>query len=321
MFTDIGLIGRYMSWYIQRSGGEVNGGHVRFLQFALTLLHPQTGYLTQKPELRFTLTDAVSEEQWAARCSAAFSKLAGQVKALERVEKKSRDPNGPVAAVLQLENPMLALQDMVHRLRSSRPTAGTHTEALWGRDVLLIGLMMCSPLRAKNLRHLTYREDGKGNLRRKPDGTWELFIPKGHFKNRDGAASKREYRIVLDASIYRDLEVYLGVFRPMLLKGNSKATDYLFVSTTGGTNNQPWKSLNRHVQTLTAQHLMQCPGAGPQVIRHIVATSIVKATGEYSTAALVLHDEEETVRKAYAHLCIEDGHTKFRKLFPEIFKE
>ncbi len=148
MFTDVGLIGRYMSWYIQRSGGEVNGGHVRFLQFALTLLHPRTGYLTQKPELRLTLAAAPSEEQWTARCSTAFSKLAGQAKALRRVEKKGRDPNAPVTAVLQLENPMLALQDMLHRLRSSRPTAGTYTEALWGRDVLLIGLMMRSPLRA-----------------------------------------------------------------------------------------------------------------------------------------------------------------------------
>jgi transcriptional regulator with XRE-family HTH domain len=321
LFTDINLIGRYLSWYIQRAGNKVNGGHVGFVQFVLTLLHPETGYLTQKPELRLTLADDTSDEQWAVRCHTAFTKLKDQLKALKRVETKSRNPDAPVAAVLQLANPMLALKDMLQRIRTSRPTAGTYTEAIWGRDLLLIGLMVCSPLRAKNLRHLIYCNDGTGNLRRKPDGTWELTIVREHFKNHQGAAAKREYRIVLDAGIYRDIEAYLETFRPMLLNGKTAATDLLFVSSESGIKNQPWQSLNRHVETLTRKYLMQCPGVGPHVVRHLVATGIIKKTGEYSTAALVLHDEEDTIKKSYSHLCSEDGHTRFRKLFPEIFED
>jgi len=48
LFTDLDLIGAYLKWYLQRSGGKVNGGHVRFIQFALSLLHPHTGYLPQR---------------------------------------------------------------------------------------------------------------------------------------------------------------------------------------------------------------------------------------------------------------------------------
>lgn len=105
-----------------------------------------------------------------------------------------------------------------------------------------------------------------------------------------------------------------------LRTSQTAATYILFVSRKSGLKNQPWQSLNRRVEALTAKHVMNCPGVGPHVIRHIVATAIVKITGEYSTAALVLHDKEETVKKAYSHLCSEDGHARYRGLFPEVFK-
>lgn len=120
--------------------------------------------------------------------------------------------------------------------------------------------------------------------------------------------------------LYADLEAYIRVFRPMLLRGNAAASDYLFVSGRPGSGNGPWEGLNRRFEPLTEQFLMQCPGVGPQAMRHIVATAIIKASGEFNTAALVLHDEEETIKRAYAHLRPEDGHTRYRKLFPGIFK-
>ena len=320
LFTDIKLLNRYLGWYLKQAGGTFNSGHTRFVVFVLSLVHPRTGYLTQNPKLRLNLTDSVSEEQWSERCSKAFARLQEHKKAMKRTETMSRNPDTPVAAVLALENPMRALHDMRTRIRARRPTAGTLTEALWGRDLLLIGLMICSPLRAKNLKHLSYREDGTGNLRRESDGTWQLVIERGHFKNRNGAAGKRKYCIDLDPTIYRDIQAYLQVFRPMLLRGKASATDYVFVSSKPGTEGAPWEKLNRRVEALTGKFLMQCAGVGPQAVRHIVATAIVKASGEYNTAALVLHDEEETVKKAYAHLLPEDGHTRYRKLFPEIFE-
>lgn len=317
--TDLALLERYLQWYLQRAGGKANGGHVRFCQFVLSLVNPVTGYLTQHKELRLTLSSCPSENQWSEFCLSVFQKLTGHKKALARAERRSRDPNEPIAPVLQLENPMLALLDMQTRLRVARPTTGTKTEAVWGRDVLLIGLLLCTPLRAGNLRHLTYRPDNSGNLRRTPDGRWELHIPGEHFKNRHGAASDGEYAIELDRCIHRDIEAYLEVFRPMLL-GDPNATNLLFVSSKKATSLEPWQSLNRHVEALTAKYLMMCPGVGPHAIRHIIATAIVKTSGQYSTAALVLHDREETIRKNYSHLVSQDGHVRFRKMFPEIFR-
>lgn len=65
--------------------------------------------------------------------------------------------------------------------------------------------------------------------------------------------------------------------------------------------------MNRHFATLTRKYFHGCPGSGPQCMRHIVATAIVKTTGNFVAAALVLHDEVETVRKNYSHLCGDDG--------------
>ena len=318
-FADSSILGKYLAWYIQRSAGKAHEGHVSFVSFALSLVHPETGYLTQSPDLRLTLPGDVSVDKWAELCHTAFMKLKEHKKTLKRAATKSRDPNEPVAQVLKLEDPLLALKDMRARQRAARPTAGTYTEAVWGRDMALIGLLLCSPLRAKNIRHLTYRPDGTGHLRRKNDGFWELFIPRTEFKNRNGAAMHRDYRIELDPGIYPDLLAYLDVYRPLLLQSKPFITDLLFVTTKRGLENLPWKSMNRHVEALTKKYLMQCPGVGPHAIRHIVTTSIVKKSGEFSTAALVLHDKEETVRKNYTHLLSEDGHTRYRKLFPGLF--
>src|SRR5690606_29694344 len=68
-----------------------------------------------------------------------------------------------------------------------------------------------------------------------------------------------------------------------------------------------WKGLNRRFETLTRRYLHGCPGVGPHSFRHIVATAVIKRTGSFTAAALILHDREETVRAHYAHLVGTDG--------------
>ena len=309
----------YIKWLLKRSHQQPNTGHVTFVAFILSLMHPETGYLTQNKDLRLSLPNPASEEQWSQMCSQSFTQLKGYKRQLQREAKKSRDPRDAVEHIISLPDPLLALQDMRNRLRANRPTAGTFQEAIWGRDLALISLMLCSPLRAKNLKHLKYHSSKELHLRKKSNGTWELYVPKEEFKNVDGAAKDRDYRIELDSAIYRDLEAYLTHFRPMLLNGNTSVTDLLFVTQERGPKNLPWHSLNRRIEALTKRYLMRCPGVGPHTIRHLIATAIIKKTGEFNTAALVLHDREETVRKHYAHLLTEDGNTRYRSLFPSLF--
>lgn len=317
--VDINVLNRYMDWWLKRTNGKVHTGHIGFVNFVLTLVHPKTGYLTQRSDLRFSLPSIVSEERWAEMCRTAFTELKGHQSTLKQDATKSRDPRDAIEQILRLEDPLLALKDMRHRMRADRPTPGTMVEAIWGRDLALVGLMMSTALRAKNLKHLTSLPDKKLHLRQRENGHWELFIPREEFKNADGAARNRDYLIELDPGIYRDLEAYIKYYRPVLLHGNTSATDLLFVTTEQGLKNLPWNSLNRRIEVLTRKYLMGCPGVGPHAIRHIVATAIIKRTGEFNTAALVLHDKEETVRKHYAHVLAEDGHVRYQKLFPDLF--
>lgn len=93
--------------------------------------------------------------------------------------------------------------------------------------------------------------------------------------------------MVLDSSLYHDPGLSLEVCQPMLRKGNTTATNYRVVLRSNGLNNQLWLSLNRQIETLTAKRFMQCPRAGPHVVRHIVQQPASRQP-VYSTAALVL---------------------------------
>ena len=112
------------------------------------------------------------------------------------------------------------------------------------------------------------------------------------------------------------LERYLRVYRPILTASDGP---YLLVSS-GAKSKGPWKSLNRRVETLTRKYLHGCPGTGPHAFRHIVATSILKASpNDWETAAIVLHDEVETVRANYGHLSSQDGYRRMATLLSPAF--
>ena len=315
-FADLECVQRYLQWTIQRSNNKIHGGHVSLVNFILSLVHPVTGYLTQKPELRAALDNDMSAEDWTNSCEKTFRALKAVKSDLSKSATRARDPNEPVKHVISLDNPLVAMQDMVARMKADRPTPGTSQEAIWSRDLVTIRLLMCSPLRLGNIRDLTYRADNSGNLYKSGDD-WSLRIDAEVFKNRNGAAKGQTYDITLDPSIRADLERYLKIHRPQLLRGR-KANDFLFVSSDTNIDG-PWENMGRRIQTLTKRYLMRCPGVGPHVVRHIIATAIVKQSGDFTTAALVLHDREDTVRKNYSHLRPEDGHRKYHSMFNKQF--
>ena len=319
--TDIDLVGRYIEWRIERAGGVVNGGVTSFITFILTLINPETGYLTQLSETGRSLLTPLNPKDWNERCQLAYNTFKKHKRSLQAVEKKSRDPFEPIKDVISLVEPMAALQDMVHRMRVARPTAGTVGEAIWGRDILLIQLLISSPLRLKNIRELTYLQNNTGNLYKGRNGAWMLRIDREDFKNSQYVAMERPFDIELDETLNADFQNYLKVFRPLLARQAASRHNLLFISSSKKKpdDDESWVSLSRHVAALTKRYLMKCPGVGTHAIRHIVATAIVKKTGQYGTAARVLNDKESTVEKSYAHLVAEDGHKQYRSLFPNIF--
>ncbi|WP_144636049.1 hypothetical protein [Bordetella genomosp. 13] len=210
------------------------------------------------------------------------------------------------------------MADMISRMKSCRPGTGCIEEALWARDLVLIKLMASNPLRAKNLKLLTYHADNSGNLYRKPDGSWHIRIDRHAFKNANGAARSRPYDMPIAQSVWADLERYLKVFRPML--PNASAVNYVFLSRRPSAKPGPWSTLNTRVFNLTKAYLWGSAGIAAHGFRYIVATAILKqAPGAWDAAAAVLHDEVETVKAHYAHLRNSDSGTYVHSLLGSAF--
>lgn len=291
----------YVRWKVQRAGGAFNGGTERFLKFAKSLCNPKTGYLTQT-WMRFRDVTTDSQELWLQRCKASFEMLQDECRERSRTQVTSRDSFEPILHLLELDNPLEAVADMVIRMTACKPASGGVAEAVWARDILMVKLLMSNPIRDKNLRQLTFREDGTGQLRRAADGSWYIFIVSRELKNRDGAG-KLDYNKPVHRDMWSDIEIYLRDYRPMLLK---KDTHAVFLSArSGGPLGE--KTLRRRFAYLTKRFLHRCPGVGPHSMRHLVATSILKqCPGDWHVAAETLHDEVETVREHYARFVKRD---------------
>jgi hypothetical protein len=193
-------------------------------------------------------------------------------------------------------SPLMSLDSLVaavKRFEAQRPLTDDHEEAIWGRDLLLLALMISNPLRARNLRELTYRPDGTGHLRRTAQGEWRIFIHRQEFMN---PWERRSYDMRVDRSVWPYVERYvtsyrhmLGECRPELVFASSNAPD------------RAWWGLSQRMKALTGRNL-RCPGVAPQDIRHIVASSIIEKTGNFRLAAAVLHCSPAVLKKHYSHL-------------------
>lgn len=303
------MIHRFLVWKIDRAGDKVHNGILDFVKQVKALTHPVHGYLTQMPSLNQHLPEGARHEDWKEACSEAFEWSSEMKRNLSAGGiELSREPMAPIKHILELPAPLEAIGDMASRMRASRPVTGGVDEAIWARDLLLIRLMASNPLRAKNLKLLTYKADNSGNLYKKPDGSWNLRIDKRAFKNLKGAAGDEDYDVEITSNVWPAIEQYIQVYRPML--ADADKVDFLFLSSLTEKPKSyigPWESLNRRVFYLTKRFLWNCPGIGSHGIRYIIGTAILKKNPDaWGLAAAALHDKEETVRAHYAHLRMRD---------------
>jgi hypothetical protein len=303
----------FLNWTRDRIGKR-NQGVNQFLAFVASLVRPRFGYLRQRPELQVTLPQNYQNETWEHLCDRQFELTEQLVSAYRHEIEVSRDSFEPIKEIIQLPQPMDAIADMIQRMRADRPVGQPRRESIWARDLVLIKLLISNPLRRRNLAYLTWREDNTGELYQRVDKSWWIRIPKSKFKNRHGAAGEQIYDCQVHPSAWRDIERYLFIFRPTLLR---EPTDLVFLakSSHGVKEHRPWADLSGRVHQLTAKYLPRCAGARAHAFRHIVATSILKADGgDYKTAALVLNDRIQTVEKHYAGIRSNDGADRMAKL-------
>lgn len=322
-FSNKAMVHRYLNWRLQRSENLAHGGIISIVKFVSALTHPEHGYLTQQPELAANLPEQHRPRDWRDACHETY-KWASQTKntLIRDGMEKSRDPFDPIRDVLELECPMQAVSDMVERMKMDRPLTGGEAEAVWARDLLLIKLLASNPLRARNLKEMTYRHDNRGHLYQRNNGAWFIRFDKSEFKNCKGAARHRDYDMPVAESAWADIERYLKIYRPMFPRANE--LNFVFLSALDKeTEHQSgvWKSLNRRVFTLTKKYLWRCPGTSAHGFRYIFGTSILKSNPDaIKLAALALHDEPETVEAHYAHLRTQDGAAGVHKLLASAYQ-
>jgi len=308
----------FVDWRLRRAGAA-NGQIFMFIAFLASIVRPGFGYLTQQERFLRTLPTRYQQRSWEEMCNEQFE-MTGALRNHYTPERTvGRDPFEPIAPVLQMAQPMDAIVDMVARLRADRPVAGGMSEAIWGRDCVLIKLLVSTTLRRKNLAQLTWRADNTGNLYRKDDGSWWVRIESRYFKNAAGAAKTRTYDTPVLEMAWPDIERYVGRYRPMLMR---QPTDLFFLSNDRKAvgPHVPWKDLTRRVEELTRRYLWRCPGVGSHAFRHLVATSVLKATGnDFKTVAVLLNDKMSTVEKHYGHITSGDAAAKMAEVLGNQF--
>lgn len=310
--TNHEFLGQYIDWRIERAEQKVNGSVIALLKLVSSLCHPKTGYFCNTPHLSSALS--LNEGTWRERCDETFKFSKETQNTLSGQCELSRDSSEPIKALLELDNPLDGVADAIQRMNAAQPNTGGVKEAIWARDRLLLKLLASNPLRAKNLKMLKFIDDktgqlisgdDTGKLYRGRDGSWRIAIPKKFFKNFAGAAKDRDYDMPVHDSISRDIETFLGHYRPRIASDDNP---YVFTSSRKVASSGMMYGLNRRIETLTRLYFWRCPGIGPHGFRHIVATAILKMSpNDWQTAALVLHDRAETVQKHYAHLRSNDG--------------
>lgn len=300
LFADKALLVKHLDWAVERAG-KIHAGVVYFVRFAAMLCHPVTGYLLTRRDiylrLNFTSVDAWKEhltgvQQWLTK------EIEPKLVTAHKSSGRSRDTDKAIAPILSMASPLDALAQIVRKLEFSLRSAEGLQEMRMVRDVMLFALLTSNPLRALNLRRLTYLPDNSGHLRHTAEGGWKLFIPRAEFKNIHGAAKNRDYDMEVDPAVWPFITRYIKTYRPMF---GLARPELVFVSEENPA--REWKGLNKRFSLITKSLIPGSGGFGPHSGRHIYATHVIKQTkGDYLAAAEALHDEPETVKQHYWHL-------------------
>jgi hypothetical protein len=326
LFSDAELVLEYVEFMRHRTG-VYNNGTITAITSAMSLLREGTGYLRQQPQFRHNLpVPIVTEDGWDKWCADNFRLLAQAYRDIINGTDfmMARDPFEPIASILSRNVPATALFDLAKAIERDKPTPGnTHrAHAQHMRDYLLVRMLTFYPLRIKHYSDMKLGE----NLYQGEDGGWRLRFPARTFKN-DRGASRRDYDVQVDPSLWPVIIEYLHLHRPHLY-GGADLGGYVFLKGTHPPelykSTKPrridQKGFLRILHRLTSRHLGLL--FGPHAIRHIIATTILKQRPmDWRTAADALHDTEETVRQRYAHLSIAKGVAEVNKLMSGLFNK
>lgn len=299
-FSDMSRIKAFMTWRKAQSENIANSTVWKVLVFAASLCQPERGFLWRHSTLGRDAGYATVEE-WRTHCAESYATCRQLMKIIKADIRPSRDPFEPVKDIISMARPLDAVFDAIDRMDYDRPPPDGEAERVWARNRLLLALTASNPLRARNLKELTWREDNTGSLRRDSDGNYRIYLKSAQLKNHSGAGAT-DYDVRVQSKLTPFIDKYLRDYLPKFSNG---VTDRVFVQTVHPE--RKWETLNHTFRIMTRRYFENSPGFGPHAMRHIVATALIKRYGSFTAAAKVLHDFESTVRKHYGFLIGDDG--------------
>ena len=292
------VVEAYLEFQTERAGGLKHGGHRVFCSQIAALTNPAHGYLVQSPDLVAMLPAAVIQNRpWNELCGETF-RMASAWKADS--DDVSRAPEAPLQFFLTQEFPLAPIFAAMRKRRAqaSNASGGSVAEAIARRDEVLIGFLIANPLRAKNVKALSYKADNTGNVYQTHTGDWRIRIPGRQFKNQK-RVGKTLYDVPVARWLSKIIDDYVRHFRNRLI-ADADDSGYFFVSSHGGGI---FKSLNNHIYALTKALIPQCGGISPHAFRHLVATDwLMTHPNDFLTVAELLNDTLAVVLKDYVHL-------------------
>jgi integrase/ribosome-binding protein aMBF1 (putative translation factor) len=291
-----------------------------WVYFAKSLCHPTDGWLKDNPHMGLRLQPIPGfldqaqideiQNDWVKACERAHNEYAKIIRERRKSVTVGIDSKKPVEPILWKTNPLNALKTIVTGLRSQLGAPDTIATATIQRRIVMVCLLSQLALRRNTMCQIKV-----GHHLFKDERGWFIKMPVERFKNYKSAhwGSKEStrffYRRVKDRwGFYAILEQYLATGRRLLLSGAK--SDALFVGSRGGAHLTPGR-LGDDFRNLTEEFLVcnektgsGIPGVvafGPHLVRHILATAVLKSTnGDYQAAADAIHDTIQTVKKYYA---------------------
>jgi hypothetical protein len=257
----------------------------------------------------------MSRDQWDAYIkplAKAMVKLKFDVlRQLKENPAASRSPDEPLKKIFSDVDPMKYFFELIDRMTTLPPKSQGHTRALWVRDLAMFRMNIEVPLRKKNWRSLIV---GRHLARNNDTGLWHVFVPKCELKNHHSKHAEDISR-VYSPETSAVMDQYWNEERKLLRK--PEASSLFFLRGNIGklkenlSPDETDPSLLYGVDPFgPVQHrLIQFfgVGLGPNVFRHLLATSVLKDdSSQEKEAAAILNNSVGMIQDNYQHITQQD---------------
>jgi hypothetical protein len=256
----------------------------------------------------------MSSDQWVAYIAPlakGMVKLKFDVlRQLKANPAASRSPDEPLKKIFADADPMKYFFELIDRMTTLPPKSQGHTRALWVRDLAMVRMNVEVPLRKKNWRSLIV---GRHLIRNNDTGLWHVFVPKHELKNHHSPHAKdisRTYSPETSAV----MDQYWDEERKALYEPDASSLFFL----RGKVGQQAKLSPDETDPALLygvdpfvpVKHRLEDffgVGLGPNVFRHLLATSLLKDdSSQEKEAAAILNNSVDMIRDSYQHITQQD---------------